>query len=147
MSNESASPSSEPSSSDRSAPIIEAARSRDRGRDAVIATDVAGTIVYWNDQAAFLYGWDADEAIGKNVLDVTPTHNSSDSAAQIMEELRLGQEWTGEFIVRRRDGTPMIAHVDNFVVRDRETVIGVVGVSRPAERQTPTGTPKRKLAD
>jgi PAS domain S-box-containing protein len=147
MSTEPTSSSSEPSSSDTSAPIIEAARSRDRGRDAVIATDVAGTIVYWNDQAAFLYGWDAEDAIGKNVLDVTPTRNSSDGAAQIMEELRLGQEWTGEFIVKRRDGTPMIAHVENFVVRDRETVIGVVGVSRPATRKTPTGGPKSTLAD
>src|SRR5215207_220269 len=91
--------------------IVEAARSRDTSGMAVIATDAAGTIVYWNEQAAFLYGWEPEEAIGKNVLDVTPTRRSTDDATQIMEELRLGREWTGEFIVKHRDGTPIMAHV------------------------------------
>src|SRR5438270_14085516 len=87
--------------------IVEAARSRDTSGAAVIGTDAAGTIVYWNEGAAFLYGWEPEEALGRNVLDVTPTRNSADEAAQIMEELKLGQEWTGEFIVKRRDGTPL----------------------------------------
>jgi hypothetical protein len=64
-------------------------------------------------------------------------HNSADSAAQIMEELRLGEEWTGEFILKRRDGTPIMAHVTNYVVREKEAVIGIVGISRPATRKTP----------
>ena len=127
--------------------VVDAARSRDTGGLAVIATDAAGTIVYWNDQAASLYGWEPDEAIGRNVLDVTPTRNSTDNATQIMEELRLGQEWTGEFIVKHRDGTPMMAHVSNFLVRERQNVIGVVGISKPASRKGPPGAPKRTIAD
>ena len=128
--------------------VVEAARLRDTIGVAVIATDAAGTIVYWNEGAAFLYGWEPEEALGKNVLDVTPTRNSGDSAAQIMEELRLGQPWTGEFIVRRRDGTPMVAQVDNFLVREKEVVIGVVGVSRPSPtRKTPPGGISRRTMD
>ena len=139
------SPQFSPEQADR---VVEAARSRDTTGAAVIATDAAGTILYWNDQAAFLYGWEPEEAIGKNVLDVTPTRNSTDSATQIMEEMRLGQEWTGEFIVRRRDGTPMIAHVSNYIVREKEVVIGVVGISRPTGRKTPPGgVSKRTIAD
>src|SRR3954471_10213882 len=116
-------------SSDQTNAVVEAARSRDTSGAAVIATDAAGTIVYWNEGAAFLYGWEPEEALGRNVLDVTPTRNSTDEATQIMEELRVGQEWTGEFIVKRRDGTPLVAHVSNYVIRDKEVVIGVIGIS------------------
>ena len=131
-------------SADQAKVIVDAARSRDKSGMAVIATDAAGTIVYWNEQAAFLYGWEPEEAIGRNVIDVTPTRNTTDEAMQIMEELRLGQEWTGEFIVKRRDGTPMITQVSNFIVREKEVVIGVVGVSRAAPRQTPPGGVSRR---
>ena len=116
--------------------VIEAARARDVSDDAVIATDAAGKILYWNDGAALLYGWEPEDAIGRDVLDVTPTYNSADSAAQIMEHLRLGEEWAGEFILKRRDGTPIMAHVTNYVVLEKEAVIGIVGVSRPATRKT-----------
>jgi hypothetical protein len=62
--------------------------------------------------------------------------------------LRVGQEWTGEFIVKRRDGTPMMAHVSNYVVREKEAVIGIVGISRPAGRKTPPGgVSRRNIAD
>jgi PAS domain S-box-containing protein len=128
--------------------VVRAAKSRDQGREAVIATDAAGRILYWNDQPAFLYGWEAEDVMGKNVLDITPTRNSTDGATQIMEEMRNGNAWTGKFIARHRDGTPLLAHVRNFLVRDREVVIGVVGISRPSSRKTPpNGTPKRTIAD
>jgi PAS domain S-box-containing protein len=128
--------------------VVDAARARDTSGVAVIATDAAGTILYWNEGAAFLYGWEPEEAIGRNVVDVTPTRNSTDPAMQIMEEMRLGQPWSGEFIVRRRDGTPMVAQVSNYLVREKEVVIGVVGVSRPAGRKTPPGgVSRRTIAD
>ena len=50
--------------------IIDRARALETGRDAVIATDVGGAIVYWNDAAEDLYGWRSDEVIGRNVVDV-----------------------------------------------------------------------------
>jgi PAS domain S-box-containing protein len=135
-------------SSEQTTAVVEAARARDHKGVAVIATDAAGIILYWNDGAALLYGWEPEEALGRNVLDVTPTRNSTDSATQIMEELRVGQEWTGEFIVKRRDGTPMMAHVSNYVVREKEAVIGIVGISRPAGRKTPPGgVSRRNIAD
>jgi PAS domain S-box-containing protein len=119
---------------DENEAVIEAARSRDQGHEAVIATDSGGKILYWNGQASALYGWPADEVLGRNVLDVTPTRGSGDAATQIMEDMRRGEEWSGEFIVKQRDGTPMIVHVQNFAVRSRGIVIGVVGVSRPSAR-------------
>ncbi len=35
--------------------------------NAVIATDLDGTVTYWNSYAEQLYGWDADEIMGRNL--------------------------------------------------------------------------------
>ncbi|NHZ90904.1 PAS domain S-box protein [Massilia sp. CCM 8733] len=51
---------------------------------AVIATDVAGTILYWNPFAEKLYGWSAAEAMGRNIIDLVPADSSAERAAQIM---------------------------------------------------------------
>jgi len=111
--------------------IIARARALDLGGDAVIATDVSGTIVYWNDVAEHLYGWRSDEVLGRDVVDVMPTMSSSAEALHIMEKLRAGEEWCGSFIVRRRDGSPVLADVRDVPVLDEpHSVIGIVGLSR-----------------
>jgi two-component system cell cycle sensor histidine kinase/response regulator CckA len=112
--------------------IIEEAAVADDGRAAVIATDARGVIIYWNANAAALYGWEASKAIGANILDVTPTRNSADEAAQIMESLRRGETWEGKFIVRHRDGTPLLTYVTDTPVREGDNVVGIIGVSRRA---------------
>ncbi|HEX3865845.1 MAG TPA: PAS domain-containing protein, partial [Gemmatimonadaceae bacterium] len=91
--------------------IAAAAKSHDFAGRAVVGTDAAGTIVYWNETASSLYGRTAGEAMGKNVVDVTPTETSPDETAHIMEHVRAGRDWAGEFMVRRRDGTPVVMHV------------------------------------
>lgn len=116
--------------------IAEAQRQPDDA--AVIATNARGTIVFWNDRAESLYGWRADEVIGRDIVDVTPTPGTADEAAQIMEELAQGREWRGRFIVRRCDGTPVLVSVVDVPVLDAAgKVIGVVGVSRRDGRITP----------
>src|SRR5579872_5058879 len=91
--------------------IVAEARARDDGDVAVIATDARGVILYWSAGAESLYGWPAHDALGRDILGVTPTHGSSEEAATIMEELRNGRLWTGIFILQRRDGTPIMVHV------------------------------------
>lgn len=115
--------------------IIAEARRRDHGDVAVIATDARGVILYWSAAAESLYGWRADDALGRDILAVTPTRGSSEEAATIMEELRHGRLWTGMFILQQRDGTPIMVHVTDVPIRDEGEVVGIVGVSRAAERE------------
>jgi PAS domain S-box-containing protein len=123
--------------------IVAEAKSRDSGPAAVIATDLVGTIVYWNEQATALYGWPAEEAMGRNVLDMTPTYTSAEEGARIMEQVRSGESWTGEFIARRRDGERMVTHVTDLPVRHGNDVVGIVGISRAERRPTPfSGMPR-----
>jgi PAS domain S-box-containing protein len=110
--------------------LIRSAADQADHSQAVIATDAEGQIVFWNERAEELYGYRASETIGRNVIDVTPTNLSQDEATEIMECLRRGEVWRGGFIVRHRDGTPMMVHVEDVPVVRNGAVIGVVGSSR-----------------
>ncbi len=96
---------------------------------AVITTDPAGVIVYWSASAERLYGWTAQETVGRNIADVTVPEVGQDVAAEIMAALRDGVPWSGGFPVRRKDGSTFPALVtDAGVYRDGE-LMGIVGVS------------------
>jgi two-component system cell cycle sensor histidine kinase/response regulator CckA len=97
---------------------------------AVIATDLEGRVTYWNRCAERMYGWLAAEALGRNILELTPAEASRGQAAQIMESVRRGESWSGELVVRRRDGSAFHAHVTNTpVLDDAGELRGVVGIS------------------
>lgn len=96
----------------------------------VIATDLDGTVIYWNRFAERLYGWSNKEVLGRNILDLTTPKPNQRQAEEIMSQLRQGKSWTGEFIVGRKDGTTFPAQVINSPVFDaNETLIGIVGIS------------------
>jgi PAS domain S-box-containing protein len=102
----------------------------DTVEQAVIATDIDGTITYWNRHAEKLYGWSAAEAVGRNIMEVTPAQHTSVEAAEIMSRVAAGETWTGEFDVRRRDGSVFPAQVSDTPIQDDDgSLVGVVGVS------------------
>jgi PAS domain S-box-containing protein len=100
-------------------------------RRAVIATDSAGRVVFWNAEAERLYGWASAEAMGRDIIELTPTNMSKNEGDEIMERLRSGRSWSGAFMVRNRAGHPMVVHVEDIPVMQDGDVVGVVGVSRP----------------
>jgi len=96
----------------------------------VIATNLEGTVIYWNAFAERLYGWTAAEALGRNVFELVVADASHEIAEQIFSQMKAGGSWSGEFLVRRRDGTVFPALVtDSPIVNDKNELIGVVGVS------------------
>ncbi|WP_420126300.1 ATP-binding protein [Longimicrobium sp.] len=102
----------------------------DAVEQAVIATNAQGVIVFWNRCAERLYGWRADEVLGRDVVEVVPSEMSREQAADLMERLRAGERWQGEFSVRRRDGSRFHAWVADVPVLDEaRRVVGIVGVS------------------
>jgi PAS domain S-box-containing protein len=97
---------------------------------ALIATDVAGQIIYWNRFAEKLYGWSDSEVLGHSILEITVPPVTKKEAEEIMSLLRSGLSWTGEFKVKRRDGTSFTAMVtDSPVLDDNGVMIGIIGVS------------------
>ncbi|MFL5581288.1 MAG: ATP-binding protein [Gemmatimonadaceae bacterium] len=107
------------------------ARLLDALGDAVIATDLDGTIVFWNHAAEGLFGWPAEEALGRTITEVTPAEQSREQAREIMECLTRGEQWQGDILLGRRDGTTFLAQVRDTPVYDGDgRLVGVVGVTR-----------------
>ncbi len=97
---------------------------------AVIATDLSGTVTYLNRFAEGLYGWTAAEGVGCNVLDIVVPEAGRSEGAEILALMDGGDTWRGEFRVRRRDGAEFTAAVTLALLRDRDgSATGVVGVS------------------
>jgi PAS domain S-box-containing protein len=100
---------------------------------AVIATDVTGRILYWNETAEELYGWTSAEVLGRNIVDVTPALISQPEAARIMKVLRSAEVWSGTFQVRNKTGATFAVEVTDTPIMDRYgKLIGIIGVSTRA---------------
>jgi PAS domain S-box-containing protein len=119
---------------------------------AAIATDLSGSITYWNHAAEILYGYTRKEAAGKNVMDIIPTPTEIVSAKDIMEHLTNGESWTGEFPVKRKNGEEFIAWVNNAPVFNQDHQLsGIIGVSsditarKDAERELEEANERHNL--
>ena len=106
------------------------ARLLDAVHEAVIATDLSGVVLYWNRFAEGLYGWSAEEAVGRSILDLTPADEVRLDAEEAMARLRSGEPWSGDITLRRRNGTTFTGHVsDAPVFDDTGQLVAIVGVS------------------
>ena len=112
--------------------VRRAAQARDTDGVAVIATDVSGTILFWNEGAAALYGWSHQEVVGRNILHVTPSSQSMSEAEQVMRQLAAGQSWSGSILLRDKGGAALKAFVTDTPVTYSGVIVGIVGVSRRA---------------
>ncbi|MHB2022902.1 MAG: PAS domain S-box protein [Mycobacteriales bacterium] len=103
---------------------------------AVVVTDPAGRILYWNRAAEQMSGWNAAEAMGKYVAQLLPIPKARADASAVVERLAGGQNWSGEFPLRRRDGSVLFGSVSATpVLDDAGRVIYLVGlVSDVSER-------------
>jgi PAS domain S-box-containing protein len=99
-------------------------------RNAVIATDLDGKVIYWNRHAEVLYRWQAGEVIGKNFLEMAVSPENRKAAEEIFAAIHRTGHWEGECVGQRKDGSAFPAHVVNSVLKDNNgNVTGFVGVS------------------
>ncbi len=97
---------------------------------AVVATDMQGQITYWNHAAEALYGWQADDIVGRDIAEIIPMQKTPAQAAEIKQKIAAGELWAGEFVVQRKDGSVFPAFVtDSPVCDDDGVLIGMIGVS------------------
>jgi len=97
---------------------------------AVIAADLERKVTFWNAAARQLYGWSRGEVLGRDIVEVTGTRDAIEHADEIMATVRSGGTWSGEFEVRRRDGTTFPALVTAAPYVDASgQLAGIIGVS------------------
>jgi PAS domain S-box-containing protein len=75
--------------------------------DTIFVRDMSDVITYWNRGAQELYGWTAEEAIGKKSPQLLQTVFPA-SVDDILAELLRTDRWEGELRKTKADGTPVV---------------------------------------
>lgn len=99
------------------AKLHEQAALLDNAQDAIIVRDLADRILFWNRSAERIYGWTAQEAIGRVKYELLYPAGSQlyDEASRIV--LDRG-EWIGELHQATKDGRGVMAECRWTLVRD-----------------------------
>ncbi len=99
--------------------LREQAELLDKARDAIIVRDLDLRITYWNKSAERLYGWTAEEAVGRSISGLL-YGRSRPAFARANAELLAQGEWMGEILQTRKDGRTIVAEVRGTLVRDTD---------------------------
>ena len=99
--------------------------------DAIVSKKLDGTITSWNKSAERLFGYTADEAIGKHITLIVPWDRRSEEE-DILRRLGRGERVDHfETVRRRKDGTFLDVSLTISPIRDAAgTVIGASKVAR-----------------
>jgi PAS domain S-box-containing protein len=99
--------------------------------DYVVASDFEGLITYWGKGTARLLGWQPEEVIGLDAVDVLFPEESRQRPQELRQQLRGGQSWSGEITVRRRDGAMISLLINGSPVLDKDgNVTSVISVGK-----------------
>jgi PAS domain S-box-containing protein len=102
----------------------------DSSDDAIMSTDLDGIIVSWNHGAGRLFGYSAEQAVGKPITILIPPE-LQDEAPKLLGRIRRGEHIDHyETIHQRADGG--IIHVSLSVSPMKNTEGGVIGASQIA---------------
>ena len=99
--------------------------------DAVITSDQNLFITDWNPAAERVYGWRAEEVIGRRGEDVLKTEFFSRTRPEVLQELKESGEFSAEITQLRKDGSRIHIETRTVTLRDeRGQSIGYVSVNR-----------------
>ena len=99
--------------------IREQAALLDHAQDAILVRDLDQNILFWNKGAEQIYGWKAEEVLGKNAQELLFKEHSSQFDVARKAIIQTG-EWKGEMRQTRRDGVEIIVEGRWTLVRDEE---------------------------
>jgi len=103
----------------------------DSSDDAIISKDLTGVITSWNKSAERLFGYSADEAIGRSITMLIPA-DRFDEEPKILEQLKRGERVDHFETIRvRKDGARLNISLTISPVRDASgRIVGASKVAR-----------------
>ncbi len=115
--------------------------------DAIISKDLNGIITSWNRAAERIFGYTADEVIGKSIRMLIPA-DRQDEEDLVLNRIRAGQTITHfETIRQRKDGTLIpISLTVSPIHDDANHVIGASKIARDISDRAEAGATARLLA-
>ncbi len=97
--------------------ILEQAALLDVATDAIVVRNLSQEILFWNRGAERLYGWSAEEVIGKNANNLLYKKFSPELEAALKKIVEQG-EWHGELHQVTKDGVDIVVEGRWTLVRD-----------------------------
>ncbi|HEY9798766.1 MAG TPA: ATP-binding protein [Leptolyngbyaceae cyanobacterium] len=87
--------------------------------DAAIVSNLRYKITFWNKGAERLYGWKAEDILGKDIAELLYQQNSSQLEIALSTVIRQG-EWEGELHQLRKNGEELIVVSRWVLLRDKQ---------------------------
>ena len=103
----------------------------DSSEDAIVSKSLDGMITSWNKTAERMFGYTADEAIGKNIMFIIPFERREEEDA-ILSRMKQGKRVEHfETVRRRKDGTTIDVSLTISPVRDASgRIVGASKIAR-----------------
>jgi PAS domain S-box-containing protein len=103
----------------------------DNTEDAIVALDAQWFITVWNAGAERLYGWTADEVLGRHTLEVARLEMSHEERTEVRLAVAEHGRWRGEVIAYRKDGAPVWVELITVALRGAHgEITGYLGIHR-----------------
>jgi PAS domain S-box-containing protein len=115
--------------------------------DAIVSKDLNGVIQSWNLAAERMFGYTAEEAIGRSIRMIIPADRQAEED-MVLGHIRAGKAITHfETIRQRKDGTPIpISLTVSPIYNDDGEVIGASKIARDITSQREANLAIRRLA-
>jgi PAS domain S-box-containing protein len=103
----------------------------DQTEDAIIAFDPEWRATAWNKGAERMYGWSAEEALGRELRSFMRVDLSDEQHAEFRRQIAECGRWRGEVAVGRKDGSVLSVESINVAIRDQHSQItGYLAIHR-----------------
>jgi PAS domain S-box-containing protein len=89
----------------------------DLASEAIMVRDLDGTVQFWNSGATALYGWSAEDALGKNLHQLLNTQFPVPDQ-EIESMISGGERWEGNLVQYTRDGREIVVACRKILQRD-----------------------------
>jgi PAS domain S-box-containing protein len=116
--------------------------------DPIVSKDLNGIVVSWNPGAQHLFGYSADEMIGKPITTIIPAH-LRDEEPRILEQIRSGERIEHYETIRRcKDGRLVDVSLTISPMRDTHgTIVGASKIARDVTAHKRAQALVRRRAD
>src|SRR3954468_12433395 len=99
--------------------------------DAIVAFDAEWLVTVWNRGAERLYGWTADEMLGRRAIEVVRVDLSDEQNLDARRAAAEGGRWRGEATAHHKDGTPVAVEAITVAMRGTQgEIAGYLAIHR-----------------
>lgn len=113
--------------------------------DGIVAKDLDGNIVAWNNGAERIFGYSADEIIGQSIRRLLPSSLNHEED-EILDKIRRGEK-VGRFFTQRLHKSGKLIDVSVTVMPVRDRAGNVIGASKMARDATEFLTISRQMEE